>query len=120
MPRLRSTACSETRARRRSPPADWCATGKHLPSVQATGFDGLHQAFQCVFQAHREAFADGRPDFSLLTMPRSITQIRRALPYLRSTMRRIVSIVDTSARLPSNVSYLKGKPSLLTISAITI
>lgn len=30
--------------------------------------------------------------------------LRRAWPYLRSTMRRIVSVVDTSARLPPNVS----------------
>jgi hypothetical protein len=34
-------------------------------------------------------------------MPRSNTQIRRALPYLRSTLRRIVSMVDTSARFDS-------------------
>ena len=42
--------------------------------------------------------------FSSLTMPRSNIQILRAFPYLRSTMRRMVSTVETSARLPSNVS----------------
>src|SRR5438128_173398 len=42
--------------------------------------------------------------FSSLTIPRSNIQILRAFPYLRSTMRRMVSTVETSARLPSNVS----------------
>ena len=42
--------------------------------------------------------------FASLTMPRSITQTRRAFPYLRSTVRRMTSIVVTSARLPLKTS----------------
>ncbi|HVR26608.1 MAG TPA: single-stranded DNA-binding protein [Candidatus Polarisedimenticolia bacterium] len=48
--------------------------------------------------------------FSSLTIPRSITQMRRAFPYLRSTIRRMLSMVDTSARFPSNVSQLNENP----------
>ena len=39
-----------------------------------------------------------------LTTPRSKIHPRRALPYLRSTVRRITSIVLTSARLPLKTS----------------
>jgi len=36
--------------------------------------------------------------------------MRRAFPYLRSTIRRMLSMVDTSARFPSNVSQLNENP----------
>src|ERR1700674_3591410 len=42
--------------------------------------------------------------FSSLTTPRSKIHTRRAFPCLRSTMRRIVSTVETSARFPSKSS----------------
>src|SRR5580700_10455978 len=42
--------------------------------------------------------------FSSLTMPLSNTQILRVLPYLRSTIRRIVSTVETSYKLPHQSS----------------
>src|SRR5947208_11224539 len=70
---------------------------------QQLRFKLLHLAAR---RAHQILPATLRIDarFSSLTMPPSNTQILRALPYLRSTMRSIVSMVETSARLTSNVS----------------
>src|SRR5271165_2100528 len=82
--------------------------GTHLSPVvlQQLGFKPLHLAARCAYQILSTPFANRRQILLAHdpTIPRFITQMRRALPYLRSTIRRIVSMVVTSARLPSNVS----------------
>ncbi len=49
--------------------------------------------------------------FASLTMPRSMTQIRSAVPNFVSIAVTISSTVVTSARLPGNTSKDSGKPS---------
>src|SRR5215831_7861995 len=71
--------------------------------LQQLLFKVLHLAAWRADQILTPAFADGR-QVLFADNARSNTQIRRALPYLRSTMRRMVSMVETSARLPLNVS----------------
>src|SRR6516225_4286916 len=68
--------------------------------VQQLRFKPLHLAARRATQYCPPRFRTAAR-FSSLTIPRSNTQMRRAFPYLRSTMRKIVSIVETSARLPS-------------------
>src|SRR5437016_13192429 len=56
---------------------------------------------------------------SSLTIPRSNIQILRAFPYLRSTLRRVVSHVQKFARLPDKVPVHHGKLSLLPCTDLT-
>lgn len=47
-------------------------------------------------------------------MPRSITQMRLARPYLPSIISTMSSTVVTSAVLPADTSYPMGRPSGVT------
>src|SRR5207244_1276383 len=76
----------------------------HLMAIfQPAQREGLLQAVQSFFHAAGKTISDSLLFFFAA---RRATQnvILRALPYLRSTMRSMVSMVETSARLPSNVS----------------
>jgi hypothetical protein len=92
----------------------WLCDGHRLLCGDATQQDAVSRVcgpakpFHLAARRSHQVLAAARTDRLQILLAHdtaiSNTQIRRAWPYLRSTMRRIVSIVETSARLPSKVS----------------